>query len=41
MEAFEVFDHSAKQVVDVREVGTILRSLGMCARVKSYEDELF
>lgn len=28
MEAFEVFDHSAKQVVDVREVGTILRSLG-------------
>lgn len=30
MEAFEVFDHSAKQVVDVREVGTILRSLGCC-----------
>ncbi|CAH0598731.1 unnamed protein product [Chrysodeixis includens] len=30
MDAFEVFDHSAKQVVDVREVGTILRSLGCC-----------
>ncbi|PZC82861.1 dynein regulatory complex protein 8 isoform X1 [Helicoverpa armigera] len=30
MEAFEVFDHSAKQVVDVREIGTILRSLGCC-----------
>ncbi|VVC92971.1 unnamed protein product [Leptidea sinapis] len=27
IEAFEVFDHSGKQVVDVREVGTILRSL--------------
>ncbi|OWR50100.1 dynein regulatory complex protein 8 isoform X1 [Danaus plexippus] len=30
IEAFEVFDHSGKQVVDVREVGTILRSLGCC-----------
>ncbi|KAJ0170493.1 hypothetical protein K1T71_013864 [Dendrolimus kikuchii] len=30
MEAFEVFDHSGKQVVDVREIGTILRSLGCC-----------
>ncbi|CAB3247081.1 unnamed protein product [Arctia plantaginis] len=29
-EAFEVFDHSGKQVVDVREIGTILRSLGCC-----------
>lgn len=28
IEAFEVFDHSGKQVVDVREIGTILRSLG-------------
>ncbi|XP_049882305.1 uncharacterized protein LOC126378156 isoform X3 [Pectinophora gossypiella] len=27
MESFEVFDHSGKQNVDVREVGTILRSL--------------
>ncbi|KAI5638277.1 EF-hand calcium-binding domain-containing protein 2 isoform X1 [Phthorimaea operculella] len=30
MEAFEVFDHSAKQSVDVREIGTVLRSLGCC-----------
>ncbi|XP_061725085.1 dynein regulatory complex protein 8 [Cydia pomonella] len=30
MEEFEVFDHSGKQVVDVREIGTILRSLGCC-----------
>ncbi|XP_075987515.1 dynein regulatory complex protein 8-like isoform X2 [Anticarsia gemmatalis] len=30
IEAFEVFDHSGKQVVDVREIGTILRSLGCC-----------
>lgn len=28
LESFEVFDHSGKQVVDVREIGTILRSLG-------------
>lgn len=30
IEGFEVFDHSGKQVVDVREIGTILRSLGCC-----------
>ncbi|XP_023946132.1 dynein regulatory complex protein 8 isoform X3 [Bicyclus anynana] len=30
IESFEVFDHSGKQVVDVREIGTILRSLGCC-----------
>lgn len=28
-DAFEVFDHSGKQTVDVREIGTILRSLGI------------
>lgn len=33
IEAFEVFDHSGKQVVDVREIGTILRSLGMYVHV--------
>lgn len=33
IEAFEVFDHSGKQVVDVREIGTILRSLGKCLAV--------
>ncbi|RZF38492.1 hypothetical protein LSTR_LSTR006087 [Laodelphax striatellus] len=29
-EAFEVFDHSGDKTVDVREVGTIIRSLGCC-----------
>ncbi|KAF6215448.1 hypothetical protein GE061_010201 [Apolygus lucorum] len=28
VEAFEIFDHAANKTVDVREVGTILRSLG-------------
>nr|CAD7440541.1 unnamed protein product [Timema bartmani] len=28
IEAFEVFDHSGSKTVDVREVGTIIRSLG-------------
>ncbi|XP_065188716.1 dynein regulatory complex protein 8-like [Sycon ciliatum] len=28
--AFEVFDHDANDTVDVREVGTIIRSLGLC-----------
>ncbi|XP_063236168.1 dynein regulatory complex protein 8-like isoform X2 [Bacillus rossius redtenbacheri] len=30
IEAFEVFDHSSTKTVDVREVGTIIRSLGCC-----------
>ncbi|XP_075213776.1 dynein regulatory complex protein 8 [Lycorma delicatula] len=30
VEAFEVFDHGGDKTVDVREVGTILRSLGCC-----------
>ncbi|KAM9706646.1 dynein regulatory complex protein 8 isoform 1-T1 [Dama dama] len=29
-EAFEVFDHESNSTVDVREVGTIIRSLGCC-----------
>ncbi|XP_046675960.1 dynein regulatory complex protein 8-like isoform X1 [Homalodisca vitripennis] len=29
-EAFEVFDHGGNKTVDVREVGTIIRSLGCC-----------
>ncbi|KAK6623608.1 hypothetical protein RUM43_009460 [Polyplax serrata] len=29
-EAFEIFDHGGNKTVDVREVGTILRSLGCC-----------
>ena len=30
VEAFEVFDHENSKTVDVREVGTIIRSLGHC-----------
>merc|ERR1712061_139814 len=30
VEAFEVFDHENNKTVDVREVGTIVRSLGHC-----------
>ncbi|XP_064239748.1 dynein regulatory complex protein 8 isoform X2 [Aotus nancymaae] len=29
-EAFEVFDHESTNTVDVREIGTIIRSLGCC-----------
>uniref|UniRef100_UPI00398F07CA dynein regulatory complex protein 8 n=1 Tax=Pristiophorus japonicus TaxID=55135 RepID=UPI00398F07CA len=29
-EAFAVFDHEANNTVDVREIGTIVRSLGCC-----------
>ncbi|XP_045652222.1 dynein regulatory complex protein 8 isoform X2 [Ursus americanus] len=29
-DAFEVFDHEANNTVDVREIGTIIRSLGCC-----------
>lgn len=31
-EAFAIFDHGGNNTVDVREVGTILRSLGMLAK---------
>ncbi|PSN51278.1 hypothetical protein C0J52_05314 [Blattella germanica] len=30
IEAFLIFDHSSSNTVDVREVGTIIRSLGCC-----------
>ncbi|XP_068084848.1 dynein regulatory complex protein 8 [Anabrus simplex] len=30
VEAFEVFDHGGDKAVDVREIGTIVRSLGCC-----------
>ena len=30
VEAFEVFDHENNKTVDVREIGTIVRSLGHC-----------
>ncbi|XP_075845397.1 dynein regulatory complex protein 8 isoform X3 [Microtus pennsylvanicus] len=29
-DAFEVFDHETNNTVDVREIGTIIRSLGCC-----------
>ncbi|XP_051003938.1 dynein regulatory complex protein 8 [Acomys russatus] len=29
-DAFEVFDHEGNNTVDVREIGTIIRSLGCC-----------
>ncbi|XP_036612067.1 dynein regulatory complex protein 8 isoform X1 [Trichosurus vulpecula] len=29
-DAFEVFDHESNYTVDVREIGTIIRSLGCC-----------
>ncbi|KAI5179879.1 Dynein Regulatory Complex Protein 8 [Manis pentadactyla] len=29
-EAFEVFDHESNNTVDMREIGTIIRSLGCC-----------
>lgn len=29
-EAFEIFDHGGSKTIDVREVGTVLRSLGCC-----------
>ncbi|XP_002740446.1 dynein regulatory complex protein 8-like [Saccoglossus kowalevskii] len=29
-EAFDIFDHESNKTVDVREVGTIIRSLGCC-----------
>ncbi|XP_058165381.1 dynein regulatory complex protein 8 isoform X3 [Dasypus novemcinctus] len=29
-DAFEVFDHESNNTVDVREIGTIIRSLGCC-----------
>ena len=29
-EAFDIFDHEKNKAVDVREIGTIVRSLGCC-----------
>lgn len=29
-EAFNIFDHEKNKAVDVREIGTIVRSLGCC-----------
>ena len=30
VEAFEIFDHEHNKTVDMREIGTIIRSLGFC-----------
>ncbi len=29
-DAFNIFDHESNKTVDVREIGTIVRSLGCC-----------
>ncbi|KYO23852.1 dynein regulatory complex protein 8 isoform X2 [Alligator mississippiensis] len=39
-EAFEVFDHESNKTVDVREVGTIIRSLGCCPSEAELRDML-
>ncbi|XP_014635084.1 PREDICTED: EF-hand calcium-binding domain-containing protein 2 [Ceratotherium simum simum] len=37
-EAFEVFDHESNNTVDVREIGTIIRSLGCCPSEGELQD---
>uniref|UniRef100_A0A8C5PFG8 EF-hand calcium binding domain 2 n=1 Tax=Leptobrachium leishanense TaxID=445787 RepID=A0A8C5PFG8_9ANUR len=39
-EAFDVFDHENNQTVDVREIGTIIRSLGCCPTEGELHDML-
>ncbi|KAM4770968.1 dynein regulatory complex protein 8 [Rhinophrynus dorsalis] len=39
-EAFEVFDHESNKTVDVREIGTIIRSLGCCPTEGELHDML-
>ncbi|KAM4695095.1 dynein regulatory complex protein 8 [Discoglossus pictus] len=39
-EAFEVFDHENNKTVDVREIGTIIRSLGCCPTEGELHDML-
>ncbi|KAM5165382.1 dynein regulatory complex protein 8 [Mantella aurantiaca] len=39
-EAFEVFDHENNKTVDVREIGTIVRSLGCCPTEGELHDML-
>nr|KAF6302482.1 EF-hand calcium binding domain 2 [Pipistrellus kuhlii] len=39
-EAFEVFDHELNNTVDVREIGTIIRSLGCCPNEGELHDLL-
>eukprot|EP00493_Phyllostaurus_siculus_P025421 UN25765 len=39
-EAFDIFDHESNKTVDVREVGTIVRSLGCCPSEAELHDML-
>ena len=39
-EAFEIFDHENNKTVDVREIGTIVRSLGCCPSEGELHDML-
>ncbi|CAH1792161.1 unnamed protein product [Owenia fusiformis] len=39
-DAFDIFDHESNKTVDVREVGTIIRSLGCCPSEAELHDML-
>ncbi|XP_044864831.1 dynein regulatory complex protein 8 isoform X3 [Mauremys mutica] len=39
-DAFEVFDHECNKTADVREIGTIIRSLGCCPSESELHDML-
>ena len=39
-EAFDVFDHEGNKTVDVREIGTIMRSLDLCPTENELTDVL-
>ncbi|XP_035690792.1 dynein regulatory complex protein 8-like isoform X1 [Branchiostoma floridae] len=39
-EAFDIFDHESNKTVDVREIGTIIRSLGCCPTEGELHDML-
>ncbi|KAL3872999.1 hypothetical protein ACJMK2_036162 [Sinanodonta woodiana] len=39
-EAFDIFDHESNKTVDVREIGTIIRSLGCCPSEAELHDML-
>ncbi|XP_014681831.1 PREDICTED: EF-hand calcium-binding domain-containing protein 2-like isoform X2 [Priapulus caudatus] len=39
--AFHVFDHDENDTVDIREIGTIMRSLNCCPREGDLQDMLF
>ena len=39
-EAFDIFDHESNKTVDVREIGTIVRSLGCCPSEAELHDML-